>query len=221
MNWPTARDIASACALPEGYRYQVLRQEQIPEVASAVLDWQPTWRVGSASAFTQAAYYREKAFVEGGALRDVFVLLIRADEELAAVLPMERLPEALTLYGSLAVVAPTHRGNLAPRMRGDYLEAVARLVGLEFIYAMATLRHRGAQRWFESMGYQLVGFAPGYDREEISPGVVMRVVEAIFAKSLVPAHAIFAPSLDQMTPAVREAYEAFSSRTGSHAQGAR
>ncbi len=220
MHWPTAGDIVSACPLPEGYAYQILRQEDISEVACAVLDWQPTWRVGSASAFTQASFYREKAFVDGGGPRDVFVLLIRAGEELAAVLPMESLPEARTLYGSLAVVEPSHRGSLVPRMRGDYLEAVARLVGLEFIYAMATLRHKGAQRWFESMGYQLVGFAPGYDREEISPGVVKRVVEAIFAKSLIPETQILAPSLDQMTPSVRAAYEAFAARIGGQPQGA-
>ncbi|RTL27148.1 MAG: hypothetical protein EKK47_19710 [Burkholderiales bacterium] len=212
MKWPSAEDLVSTCKLPQGYAYQVLREEHIPEVASSVLDWQPTWRVGSASAFTQASFYREKAYLDQGAQRDVFVLLIRAGTELAAVLPMERLPEALTLYGCLAVVSPAHRGRFAPQMRGDYLEAVARLVGLEFIYAMATLRHTGAQRWFEFMGYRLVGFAPGYDREEISPGVVKRVIEAIYAKSLVPEEALLSPSTDEMTPTVRKAYEAFLAR---------
>jgi hypothetical protein len=212
MEWPTADQLTSSCPLPDGYAYQVLREADIPEVASSVLDWQPTWRVGSASAFTQTSFYREKAFLDGGVARDVFVLLIRAGAELVAVFPMERLPEALTLYGCLAVVSPAHRGRFAPQMRGDYLEAVARLVGLEFIYAMATLRHTGAQRWFEFMGYQLVGFAPGYDREEISPGVVKRVVEAIYTKSLVPNEALLSPSTDDMTPTVRKGYEAFLSR---------
>lgn len=212
MEWPSADQLASTCTLPEGYVYQVLREEHIDEVASSVLSWQPTWRVGSASAFTQASFYREKATLEGTTGRDVFVLLIRAGAELVAVLPMERLPEALTLYGSLAVVSPAHRGRLVPKMRGDYLEAVARLVGLEFIYAMATLRHTGAQKWFELMGYHLVGFAPGYDREEISPGVVKRVVEAIYAKSLVPSDMVLLPLVEEMTPTVRKAYEAFLSR---------
>ena len=212
MEWPTAEELTSTCALPDGYAYQVLREEYIDEVASSVLDWQPTWRVGSASVFTQASFYREKAFLDGGVPRDVFVLLIRAGTELVAVLPMERIPEALTLYGCLAVVSPAHRGRFAPKMRGDYLEAVARLVGIEFIYAMATLRHTGAQRWFEFMGYQLVGFAPGYDREEISPGVIRRVVEAIYAKSLVPNEMLLTPSADQMTPTVCKAYQAFISR---------
>ena len=212
MEWPTAKQLTDACPPPDGYEYQVLRERDIAEVASSVLKWQPTWRIGSASAYTQVLFYREKAFLDGGAARDVFVLLIRCGTELAGVLPMERLPEALTLYGSLAVVSPAHRGKLVPQMRGDYLEAVARLVGLEFIYAMATLRHIGAQRWFEFMGYQLVGFAPGYDREEISPGVVKRVVEAIYAKSLIPNDELLLPSVDQMTPTVRKAYEAFCSR---------
>ena len=54
--------------------------------------------------------------------------------------------------------------------KGDYLEALAQHLGLEFIYTLATLKHRGSQRYFESMGYQLIGFVPGCDREEISPG---------------------------------------------------
>jgi hypothetical protein len=35
-------------------------------------------------------------------------------------------------------------------------------------------------------GYQLLGFVPGYDREEVAPGVVKREYEAVYAKVLVP-----------------------------------
>jgi len=78
---------------------------------------------------------------------------------------------------------------------------------LQFIYTLVTLKHRAAQRYFESHGYTLVGFMPGYDREEVSPGVIKRVVEAAFVKCLAGPEAMLAPEMSNMTSTVRRLYE--------------
>jgi hypothetical protein len=73
-------------------------------------------------------------------------------------------------------------------------------MGAAFMYALATLRIPQAQRALESAGYRLLGFFPGYDREEISPGVVKRVYQAVYAKLLVPPSEIHLPDPQKMTP---------------------
>jgi hypothetical protein len=72
---------------------------------------------------------------------------------------------------------------------------------------LATLKHRGSQRYFKSMGYQLIGVVPGYDREEVAPGVIKRVIEAAYGKVLAPREALLQSSADDMTPQVKAPYE--------------
>ncbi len=207
MHWPTAEMITSACPPAEGYRYEVLRQETIAELIAALGTWQPGWSVGAASVYLRESYYKSYVFLEGGPQQDVFVMLIRHGDELAGMLSQERIVDALSLYASLAVLAPAHRGGRTLEFQGDYLEELAKLMGLEFIYTLATLKHRGSQRYFESRGYKLVGFMPGYDREEVTPGVIKRVVEAAYVKCLVENEALLSPDVSNMTSTVRRLYE--------------
>jgi hypothetical protein len=207
MEWPTAEILTSVCPPAGGYRYEVLRSETVAELIAALSDWQPGWSVGAASVYLREDYYKSSVFLEGGPQRDVFVMLIRHGDELAGMMSQERVVDALSLYASLAVLAPEHRGGKTLGAQGDYLEELAKLMGLEFIYTLATLKHRGAQRYFESHGYKLVGFVPGYDREEISPGVVKRVVEAAYAKCLAQSDAVLSPDAANMTATVRKLYE--------------
>lgn len=207
MQWPTAEMIANVCSPAPGYRYEVLRQETVSELITALGAWQTGWSVGAASVYLREDYYKADVFLEGGPQKDVFVMLIRQGDELAGMLSQERIVDALSLYASLAVLAPAHRGGKSLEFQGDYLEEIAKLMGLEYVYALATLKHRGSQRYFESHGYKLVGFVPGYDREEVSPGVVKRVVEAAYAKCLVEGEAILSPDISNMTSTVRRLYE--------------
>jgi hypothetical protein len=206
MHWPTAEMMMSACAPATGYRYEVLRQDTIAELIAALGAWQPGWSVGAASVYLRESYYMSSVFLEGGPQQNVFTMLIRQGDELAGMLSQERSAEALSLYASLVVLSPAHRGGKA-LFQGDYLEALAKLMGLEFIYTLVTLKHRAAQRYFEGHGYQLVGFMPGYDREEVSPGVVKRVVEAAYVKCLAKGDAILSPDVSNMTSTVRRLYE--------------
>lgn len=211
MQWPTAEVMTRVCPPAEGYHYEVLRKEVVPELIAALGAWQPGWSVGAASLYLRESFYENSVFFERGAPdRDVFVMLIRHGDELVGMLSQERVVDALSLYAALVVLAPAHRGSKS-LFQGEYLEEMAKLMSLEFIYTLATLKHRGAQRYFESHGYELVGFMPGYDREEVSPGVVKRVVEAAYVKCLSGTESILAPDVANMTSTVRRLYEAMYS----------
>ncbi len=79
---------------------------------------------------------------------------------------------------------------------------------LEFVYVMATLHHQIVQKMYESEGFTLIGFTPGYDREEVAPGVIKRVFEAVYAKVLIPDDQLLWPNLDNLTPRARELFAA-------------
>jgi hypothetical protein len=49
---------------------------------------------------------------------------------------------------------------------------------------------------------------PGRDREEVSTGVIKRVVEAAYVKCLVGCEAMLSPDVSNMTSTVRKLYEA-------------
>jgi GNAT superfamily N-acetyltransferase len=195
------------CPLEDGYSFEVLSRGSISELVRALATWEPSWHVGAASAYLREKFYETKVALQGEPARDVFVLLIRHEARLAGLLSARRDLDTLSLYGSLAVVAPEQRGKGGPKFKGDYLEAMARPMGLQFIFSLATLKHRGSQRYFESMGYRLVGLVPGYDREEISPGVIKRVHEALYAKVLASHDVLLQPDPANMTSSVRRLYE--------------
>ncbi len=211
MDWPTAEKLTVMCPLEDGYGFEVLSRGSISELVGALAIWEPSWQTGAASAYLREEFYENSAYLQDGPPRDIFVLLIRHEMRLAGMLSARRNLDTLSLYGSLAVVAPEQRGKGGPKFKGDYLEAIARPMGLEFVFSLATLKHRGSQRYFESMGYRLVGIVPGYDREEISPGVIKRVQEALYAKVLVTHEVLLQPELENMTSNVRRLYEILSS----------
>ncbi len=208
MNWPTAQEMTAMCPLEDGYAFEVLSRGSIAELVRALACWEPSWQVGAASAYLRAEFYENEVSLQGEPARDVFALLIRHENRLSGLLSARRNLDTLSLYGSLAVVAPELRGKGGAKFKGDYLEAMASAMGLEFIFSLATLKHRGSQRYFESMGYRLAGIVPGYDREEISPGVSKRVQEALYTKVLVSPDLLVQPELENMTSNVRRLYEA-------------
>lgn len=72
----------------------------------------------------------------------------------------------------------------------------------------STLNSRFAQQSFERAGWRLIGIAPGYDREMIEPGIVMRVYEAIYAKVLVPDSSLLLPKRHDLTPRTQMFFDA-------------
>ena len=80
-------------------------------------------------------------------------------------------------------------------------------MGAGFIYGLATLKIPNMQLALERAGYQLLGFVPGYDREEVAPGVVKRVYEAVYGKVLVPDDELLRPDPKNLSPKARALFE--------------
>ena len=207
MNWPNVNAISDQAPLPESYRYAQLRRTDVPALIAAISDWYPDVSVGAASCYLDPSFYEEDASLAGEGERDLWIVLIWQENELAGFGSWDRERAAETLYARFGVVSPKHRGaKLAVRMM-QLGEAVGRAMGAGFIYTMATLKVPHMQQALERAGYQLLGIAPGYDRELVSPGVVKRVYEAYYAKVLVPESELLRPDVSNMTPKTRELFE--------------
>jgi len=163
--------------------------------------------VGSASGHTRAEFFEDQVSLAGEVEKDVCVVLLKRNLELAGLVCCERDREALTLYGSLIVIAPAHRGAQLGCTGVMLMEALARNMGFGLIYGMATLKYPHMQRALEVAGWQLIGITPGYDREMIAPGVVKRVYEAMYAKVLVPDASLLRPEPENLTPRTRAFFD--------------
>jgi hypothetical protein len=84
---------------------------------------------------------------------------------------------------------------------------MGRAMGAGFIYTLATMKMPHMQLALERAGYQLIGFMPGYGREQVSPGVVKRVFEAGYAKRLAPADEFLRPEDKNMTPNAKRLFD--------------
>jgi hypothetical protein len=111
--------------------------------------------------------------------------------------------DSLAVYARLGVSAPQHRGARLVHAGLMLVEAVGRRVGAGLVYGMATLKTRHVQAEFERAGWDLIGIAPGFDREMVAPGTVMRVFEALYAKVLEGRGELLQPQAQHLTPATR------------------
>ena len=89
----------------------------------------------------------------------------------------------------------------------ELAEKMGRAMGAGFIYTLATMKMPQMQLALERAGYHLIGFMPGYDREEVSPGMVKRVFEAGYAKRLAPAEEFLRPEDKNMSPNVKRLFD--------------
>ena len=207
MNWPDLDELSKQVPLPEGYRYAQLRRIDVPALISVIAAWYPDVSVGAASCFLEQDFYERDASFADEAERNLWVVLVWKDTELVGFASWDREPAAQTLYARFGVISPSHRGARLAFFAMQLGEAAGRAMRYGFIYTLATLKVPQMQQALERAGYQLLGFAPGYDRELVSPGVVKRVYEAFYAKILVPEEELLRPSLSNMTPKTRELFE--------------
>lgn len=207
MQWPTDDAIASIIRLPDGYRAERLRRAEIPALTAAIAAWHPDISVGVASCYLRHDFYEDKACLAGEADKDLIVVLIKHADGLAGMGSWEREPDALTIYARFGAIAPQHRGAKLAVRAMEFGESLARSMGAGFIYGLATLKIPHMQLALERAGYKLLGFAPGYDREMVAPGVVKRVYEAFYAKSLVPEEELLRPDPANLTPIARALFD--------------
>jgi hypothetical protein len=206
MKWPTTREMAALVPLPAGYAFAELDRATIPALIAAIRVWHPAISVGVASCYLREDYYLDKVVIDGQDDRDVLVVPIACNGELAGVWSFEREMDSLALYGRIIIIAPQHRGAKLATLAMRGTENLGRAMGAAFLYALATLKIPHAQRALEGAGYRLLGFFPGYDREEVSPGVVKRVYQAVYAKLLVAEDEVLRPDPSKLTPRARALY---------------
>jgi len=193
--------------LPEGYRFEQLGRSDIPVLIEAIREWHPDIAVGIASCYLRENFYTEKVFLKDEVQKDLYVVLIMRGDELAGMGSWEREPDALTLYAKLGIIAPAHRNLKIAGRTMEFSENLGRAMGAGFVYGLATLKVPHMQLALERAGYQLLGFAPGYDQELVAPGVVKRVYEAFYAKVLVPDEQLLRPDPKNLSPKAKALFE--------------
>jgi len=146
MNWVTINELSNKLSIPDGYRIEQLKRSEIPEVIRCFRDWFPDITVGAESCYQREDFYSREVFLEGESERDVIVLLLKKDQELVAIVSLQRSEDTLTLYGRLGVIAPRYRGEKLAYMGPALLEAVGRAMGMEVIYLLAEFTIPNMQR---------------------------------------------------------------------------
>jgi Acetyltransferase (GNAT) family len=200
MKWPEISEVLKHVSFPEGYVGSRLHRNDIPLLIDSINTWYPDVSVGGASCYLTSDFYEADASLEGEEDKPLFVLMIRKEGELAGFISWdwEEAPQAV--YARFGVVNPKHRAAGLGTIGMMFGEALGRLMGAGFIYSMCTLKMPNMQLAFERAGYKLLGFAPGYDKELVSPGVVKRVFEAYYAKILVSPDELHVPDVKNLTP---------------------
>lgn len=207
MKWPTTSELSALVPLPAGYRFAALDRIMVPALIAAIRVWHPAISVGVASCYLREDFYFNRVVLDGRDDRDVLVVPVLFNGELAGVWSFEREIDSLAIYGRLIILAPEHRGAKLATLAMKGTENLGRAMGAAFLYAMATLKIPHAQRALEAAGYRLLGFFPGYDREEVAPGVVKRVYQAVYAKLLVSEDEVLRPDPSNLTPRARALYD--------------
>lgn len=185
--------------LARGYRFELLQRHEIPAVVASLKAWFPEISVGSASCYLRDDFYRDEVCLPGQPEKDVLVVLVKKGCDLVGLFSCDCDRNTLALYARLGVIAPAHRGLGMSHALLSLAESMGRALGMGMIYGMATLKIPHVQRAFETLGWQLIGITPGYDREMVSPGVVKRVYEAVYAKVLVAERKLLRPRARNLT----------------------
>jgi len=206
MDWPHLDAPAAHVPLTRGYRFELLQRAEVGVLTNFIATWMPDIGVGSASVYLRPEFYQRRVVFPDQPQQDVVVLLLKRGDTLAGMFSCQREREALSIHARLGIAAPRHRGANLAQAGMVFTEAVGRLMGLGVAYGMATLKTPHAQQAFERAGWQLVGIMPGFDREQVAPGVVKRVFEALYAKVLVERTELLQPDLCDMTPRTQALY---------------
>lgn len=207
MRWPSIEETNKLIPLPDGYTFVRLSENLVRDLAARVHDWHPDISVGAASCFQREDFYWDKVVISGQPEKDILVLLIMSADSMVGLMAFEREPDALSMFGKLLIVSPSHRNSKVALHCMAGTEAFSRASGAEYLYTLATLKMPHVQVALERAGYKLLGFTPGYDREAVANGQVKRVFEAVYAKLLVGEGDVLLPRPENMTPTARALFE--------------
>jgi hypothetical protein len=218
LPWMDAGTMTGLVPLPPGYRYEYVRQAEVPEVIQFLHTWFPNILVGAASCYLRESFYARHVVLADVAethRRDTMVVLVRKGRELTAMFSAQRDRDTLALFGRLGAVAEGHRHLGIAESVMALTEPLARDQGMELAFGFATLHMPFMQMALERYGFRLVGITPGYDREMVSPGVVKRVYEALYVKVLAREGAMMLPDPANLTPTTRALFQSLFGETSA------
>ena len=207
MKWPEIHQLSLMAPLPESYSYHWLKRGEIQPLIDGIKRWHPDVAVGGASCYLREDFYDDHVYFNDNADKSIIVGLIKRGDALAGMWSWEQEPDALSIYGRLIILAPEHRSAKLASKIMPLFELVGRAMGAEFLFGLATLKIPHMQHALETAGWQLIGFTSGYDREEVSPGVVKRVFEGVYTKVLVPDEDLVRPDPNNLTPGARALFD--------------
>lgn len=216
MKWPRFEALATMMPLPAGYRFAQINRADVVPLIAAIKDWHPDIAVGATSGYLREDFYLNRVCLDGHGDKDIWAARIMFNDELIGFWSTERELDSLALYGRLFVLAPAHRGTKVAVAAMTGTENLGRSMGAAFMYALITLKHPYAQQACERAGYRLLGMFPGYDREEVSPGVVKRVYQSVYAKLLVSEDEVHWPDPKNLTPRAAELYQLLFSQASAN-----
>lgn len=208
MKWPTVEQISAMTSLPPGFRFEFLERADVPALIESIARWHPDIAIGGGSCYLRESFYEEQVQFADGPDRNVLVALFRHGDEMTGMWSWEKEPDSLSLYARLIVIAPKYRSAKLATTVMPLAEVAGRAMGAEFFFGLATLKIPHMQHALESVGWQLIGFTSGYDQEQVAPGVVKRVFEAVYCKVLVPDEELVRPDPNNLTPRARALFDA-------------
>jgi RimJ/RimL family protein N-acetyltransferase len=221
MKWPTTEALAAITPLHEGYRFARLDRGNVPALIAALREWHPQISVGTSSCYLREDFYRDRVCLDGNTDKDILGVPILFGDRLIGFWSFEREVDSLAIWGRLIVLAPEHRGAKVSVHALTGTEGIGRFMGAAFLYAFASLKNTYSQQALERAGYRLLGFFPGRDREEVSPGVVKRVYQSVYAKLLVPPEHVHWPDPKNLSPRARTLFaQLFPERSRDALSGA-
>lgn len=207
MDWPTIDQISALVPLPDGYHYEKLTRLQVRALIKGIGQWHPDIAVGGGSCYLREGFYAASVCLDDEIGKDVFVGVFKQGDDLVGMWSWERVPDTLSMYGRLIVIAPAHRSSKLASKVMPLFELAGRAMGAEFLYGLATLKIPHMQHALENAGWQLIGFTSGYDCEEVAPGDVKRVFEGAYCKVLVPEDELVRPDPKNLTPRARALFD--------------
>jgi hypothetical protein len=207
MKWPAIDELSAMAPLPVGYRYEWLTRSEIPALIACIERWHPDIVVGGGSCYLRESFYNDYVYFDGEDEKDIIVGLFKRGDEYVGMWSWEQDPDVLSLYGRLIVLSPEHRSAKLGSSVMPMAELAGKAMGAEFLFGLATMKIPHMQRALETVGWQLIGFTSGYDCEEVSPGVVKRVFEAVYTKVLVPEDELVRPDPKNLTPTARALFD--------------
>lgn len=221
--WLTVEEMTRLSPLPPGYRYAALESADVPGLVDFLGQWFPGIAVGAGSCFRRSSFYRrhvQLADDPSSMGRSFLVMLIRHGDELVGAFAAQCDLDTLSLYGRVGAIAGPHRNRGLTEAVLGLSEVLARGMGLEIVFGLATLHVPFMQQALESFGFRLAGITPGVDREMVEPGVVKRVFEALYVKVLVDEADMHLPDPANLTPGTLALFSALYGAPGRAARAA-